>query len=105
MTELHNPQKQNAAQQHVKDLEQALSVLTTSVDSLRSDFERRNSFRFAFGLAILRGVGYALGATVVVSLIAAGLVRTIESVDFVTVVQIFFDSEFFQQLLIEMSEL
>lgn len=98
-------QKHKTASQQVKDLEHALSVLTTSVDILREDVERLNSLRYAFGLAILRGVGYALGATVVVSLIAAGLVRTVESVDFVPVVQTFFDSDFFQQLLVELNEL
>ncbi len=98
-------QERDTSGKHLKDLEHALSTLTMSVDALRRDVDRLNSFRFAFGTSVLRGVGYALGATVVVSLVAAGLVRTVESVDFVPVVQTFFDSDFFQQLLLELNQL
>ncbi|MFZ1721287.1 MAG: hypothetical protein WAU07_02165 [Microgenomates group bacterium] len=95
----------DAKSKQIAELQNTIHDLTLSIRTLQKHVERQNSYVFSFGMAITRGVGYAVGATVLVSLVAAGAVRFLEFVDFVPMVQSFFDSDFFNQLLFELNQL
>ncbi len=64
-----------------------------------------NSVKQTFLFSIVRGFGYAIGATVVVSIVATILVRTLDTIDYVPIVSQFFNSAFFQQIQLELEGL
>lgn len=58
------------------DYEEASHHLAGSIEELNKSVQQGNSLLRNFGIALVRGIGYALGATLIASLLATVLVKT-----------------------------
>lgn len=58
------------------DPKEASHHLASSIEELTKSVQQTNSLPRNFSIALLRGIGYALGATIIASILATVLVKT-----------------------------
>ena len=68
-----------------QELQTTIERLEVEVSVLTKQFRSFNSIRRNFGIAVLRGFGSALGATVVFGLSIALVIQIIRSIDYVPI--------------------
>lgn len=61
---------------------QELAQLVKQLEKLNRHLSRKSSLRFLFAAALLQGLGYLFGATLIASLVAAVLVRFVSTLNF-----------------------
>ncbi len=61
---------------------QELAQLVKQLEKLNGHLSRKSSLRFLFAAALLQGLGYLFGATLIASLVAAILVRFVSTLNF-----------------------
>jgi hypothetical protein len=73
-----------------------LSQLQETLSRTNVLLQRQVSFAHSFTLSVVRGVGYALGATIVAGLTLAILVRIFQTIDLLPVLERYIDTTPFE---------
>ncbi|MBD3250291.1 MAG: hypothetical protein GF381_01850 [Candidatus Pacebacteria bacterium] len=75
-----------------------LSQLNQNLIQIEYRLKRMTSLRFNFFLALVKGLGYTLGGTIVLSIVIAILARVISTLTSVPIVEDIVDPELLQEI-------
>lgn len=77
------------------DLEKELKALDKQLHVLNERMRKANSLRNRFFMAVIQGFGVALGGTIVAYIIITILVETLRQINYIPIINMIFDSEYF----------
>ncbi|MCB9801272.1 MAG: hypothetical protein H6773_03755 [Pseudomonadales bacterium] len=80
---------------HTSDLEKELKALDKQLQVLNERMRKANSVRYRFFMAVIQGFGVALGGTIVAYIIITILVETLRQINYIPIINMIFDSEYF----------
>ena len=70
----------------LQSLQQSILKLEESISRLEEKVRRQTSLRRNFTLSLVKGLGSAVGATVIFALMLASVVQVIRSIDYVPII-------------------
>lgn len=95
-------QQENASRSGEKEVEKALGdaadirELIQNIKEMNDRLRKLNSLRHRFAVGVLQGFGVALGGTIVAYIIISILIETLRQVNYIPVINMIFDSEYFR---------
>lgn len=81
-----------------------IGTLLNRLATLNSYLRKRTSYKYLFSYAIIQGIGYVIGATIIASIVVAILARVVITVDEVPWLNQVLNAEQFQENYIQQSQ-